>query len=65
MIKVSRLDGVEYYINPHQIERIEVNPDTMLVMMSGKNYIVRDEVDDVLKKIEAYHRQICPPVIQE
>ena len=65
MIKVTRLDGMEYFINPNQIERIEVNPDTMLIMQSGKHYIVRDEVDNVLGKIEAYHRRLTPPVIQE
>jgi flagellar protein FlbD len=65
MIKVARLDGMEYYINPNQIERIEVNPDTNLVMASGKHYIVRDEVDTILERIEAYHRRTSPPVIQE
>ncbi|MDR0324326.1 MAG: flagellar FlbD family protein [Treponema sp.] len=64
MVKVVRLDGKEYFINPNQIECIEVNPDTTLVMLSGKHHIVRDEVDDVLQKIEAYHRRIHPPVIQ-
>lgn len=65
MIKVTRLDGMDYYINPHQIECIEVTPDTVLVMFSGKRHIVRDEVDDVLGKIESYHRRIFPPVIQD
>jgi flagellar protein FlbD len=65
MIQVTRLDGIKYYINSHQIECIEVNPDTTLVMLSGKHHIVREEVDDVLEKIEAYNRRICPPVIQE
>jgi len=65
MIKVTRLDGTEYYINARQIECIEVNPDTTLVMLSGKHHIVREEVDDVLNSIDAYHRRISPPVIQE
>ena len=65
MIKVTRLDGMEYYISPQQIECIEVNPDTTLVMLSGKRHILRDEVDVVLEKIEAYHRRLFPPVIQE
>jgi len=63
MIKVTRLDGKEYFVNPLQIECIEVRPDTALMMLSGKSYIVREEVDDVLGKIEAYYRRICPPVI--
>ena len=65
MIKVSRLDGMEYYINPNHIERIEINPDTTLIMQSGKHHIVRDEADSVLEKIMAYQRQILPPIMQE
>ena len=65
MIKVTRLDGTEYLINPQQIEYIEINPDTTLVTLSGKLHIVREEADVVLERIEAFHRRICPPVIQE
>jgi len=65
MIKVTRLDGAEYYLNPRQIECIEVNPDTTLVMLSGNRHILREEVDDVLEKIETCYRRACPPVIQD
>ncbi|MDR2159782.1 MAG: flagellar FlbD family protein [Treponema sp.] len=60
MIKVTRLDGMEYFINPHQIESIEIRPDTTLVMLSGKHLIVREEVDEVLKNIEEYRRRLNP-----
>ena len=65
MIKVTRLDGKEYWINPHQIEYIEINPDTTLVMLSGKHYVVRDEADEVLGRIEAYRKRLGPYVAQE
>ena len=65
MIKVARLDGTEYYINPHHIESIEIRPDTTLVMLSGKNLIVRDEVDAVLEKILAYRNLLSPYIVQE
>ena len=65
MIKVTRLDGKEYFINPHQIECIEINPDTTLVMLSGKHHIVREEADDVLGKIEEYRKRLAPCVVQE
>ena len=58
MIKVTRLDGVEYYINPHQIESIEINPDTTLIMLSGKHVIVRERVPVVLERIEEYRKRI-------
>jgi len=65
MIRVTRLDGTEYYINPHQIECIEVRPDTTLLMMSGRNLIVREEVDTVLEKILAYRNLLSPYIVQE
>jgi len=65
MIKVTRLNGTEYYVNPHQIECIEINPDTTLVMLSGKHHIVREETDEVLERINAYRQRLSPPVVQE
>jgi len=65
MIKVSKLDGTEYYINPHQIECIEIRPDTALVMLSGKQHIVKEEVDTILEKIDEYRRRLSPYVVQE
>ena len=58
MIKVTRLNKKEYYINPHQIESIETNPDTTLLLLSGKSVIVRETVDDLIEKIVEYRRRI-------
>jgi flagellar protein FlbD len=65
MIKVTKLNGTGYYINPHQIEYIEINPDTTLVMLSGKTHIVREEVDEVLERIDEYRRRLSPYIVQE
>lgn len=58
MIEVSRFDGSTYYINPHQIEFIEVNPDTTIRLASGKKVLVKDSVKDIKKKIIDYYAQI-------
>lgn len=58
MIQVTRLDGTEYYINPHQIESIETHPDTTLVMLSGKKVIVRETTEQVIKRIIDYRKLI-------
>jgi flagellar protein FlbD len=58
MIRVTRLDGKEYYINPHQIESIETRPDTTLLMLSGKYVIVREAVEEVINRIIEYRRRI-------
>ena len=58
MIKVTRLNGKEYYLNPHQIESIEIHPDTTLLMLSGKYVVIREGVDDVIDRIVEYRRRI-------
>ena len=58
MVKVTRLDGAEYFVNPHQIEYIEVNPDTTLVMLSGKRLVVREDYQTVFDEIVEYRRLI-------
>jgi len=58
MIKVTRLNGKEYFINPHQIESIEILPDTTLLMLSGKHVVVLEKVDEVLDRIIEYRKRI-------
>ena len=58
MIKVTRLNGTEYYINPHQIESIEFRPDTTLMMLSGKHVVVLEKIEELIKSIVEYRRLI-------
>ena len=58
MVKVTRLDGCEYHVNPHQIEYIEQNPDTTLIMLSGKRLVVREDYQTVFDGIVDYRRLI-------
>jgi len=58
MIQVTRLDGVEYFLNPHQIESIETHPDTTLVMLSGKRIVIKEKPQTVIDRIVEYRRKI-------
>ena len=58
MIQVTRLNNTVYYVNPHQIEYIECNPDTTLIMLSGKRLIVREDYHSVFDRIVKYRRLI-------
>jgi flagellar protein FlbD len=58
VIQVTRLDGKSYYVNPHQIEYIEANPDITLIMLSGKRLVVQEDYQSVFERIVAYRRQI-------
>jgi flagellar protein FlbD len=58
MIEVTRLDGKTYYVNPHQIEYVECNPDTTMVMLSGKRLVVREDYQTLFTRIVEYRRLI-------
>ena len=58
MIQVTKLNDKTYYLNPHQIEYIECNPDTTIIMLSGKRLVVRDDYQALFGKIVEYRRLI-------
>ncbi len=58
MVEVTRLNGTIFYINPHQIEYIEQNPDTTLIMLSGKRLVVQEEYQILFDRIVNYRRLI-------
>ncbi len=58
MVELTRLNGTTYYVNPHQIEYIERNPDTTLIMLSGKRLVVQEEFQVVFDRIVSYRRLI-------
>jgi flagellar protein FlbD len=58
MIEVTQLNGTIYFINPHQIESMELVPDTVLTMLSGKRLMVRESSRTIMERIVAYRKQI-------
>lgn len=58
MIKVTRLNGKEYYINFDLIETIEETPDTVLTLRDGKKYVVSETTDEILNRIIDFKRKI-------
>ena len=58
MIKLTRLNGKEFFINPHQIETIEETPDTNIRLFSEKSIIVKEKGEEVLERIIEYRKKI-------
>lgn len=58
MVALTKLNGASFYLNPHQIEFIECVPDTTITMLSGKRIVVREKIEELLKKIVVYRQQI-------
>lgn len=58
MIKVTRLNGETFYINPDLIEFIEETPDTVVSMITGRKIIIQETVPEVLEHILEYRKRI-------
>ncbi len=51
MINVTRLVGPEFTLNEDHIERIEATPDTVIHLVDGTNYVVRESVEEIVGRI--------------
>ncbi len=58
MIKLSRINGMPFFLNAELIEQIESTPDTVLTLVNGKTIMVAEPVEKVLKRIMAYRSRI-------
>lgn len=58
MIKVNRLNNTEFMINCELIEFIEETPDTVITLTTGKKFVVKDSIDELLKKVIEYKSNI-------
>ena len=58
MIIVTRLNGPQVALNCDLIERIEATPDTVLTLVDGTKYIVRDSVEDIVAKVREFRASV-------
>ena len=58
MIRVTRLNGERFALNPDLIERVEAHPDTVVFLVDGTKYVVKETVDEVLVEIREYRAGI-------
>ncbi len=58
MIRVTRLNGEQFALNPDLIERVEAHPDTVAFLVDGTKYVVKETVDEVLTEIREYRAGI-------
>jgi flagellar protein FlbD len=57
MINVSRLNGVEFFVNDEMIETMEQSPDTVVTMSNGHKYIVKETIEELLERIIAFRKR--------
>lgn len=58
MVTLTRLSGSVFALNSDLIERIDSTPDTVITLVDGKKYVVRESRDLVVAAIRACRGQI-------
>jgi flagellar protein FlbD len=58
MIRLTRLNGSEIFVNPALIELMEELPDTHITLTNGDKYIVLEPARIVVERIVAFNSRI-------
>ena len=58
MIKVTKLNNIEYILNSDLIETIEATPDTIITTTNGKKLIVKETVGEVVGRVADFRSRI-------
>lgn len=65
MIEVHRLNGELFLLNSDMIETVEVTPDTVIRLINGHRYVIRETFKDVQDAVIEFRRRagyVCFPV---
>ncbi|MEK7468278.1 MAG: flagellar FlbD family protein [Planctomycetota bacterium] len=62
MIKVTRLNGKEFVVNAEMIQFMEATPDTVITLANKEKIVVKEAIDDLIKRVVDYNRGIRGPV---
>ena len=56
MIKLTRLGGEEFVLNAELIRYVETRPDTYVTLTLGERLVVRESMEEVLRRALDYQR---------
>ena len=63
MISLHMINDANIVVNSDLIEFIEATPDTVISLSTGKKFIVKESVPDVVDKVVEFRRSLTKPPI--
>ncbi len=57
MIPVTRFNGSTFILNADLIETLEATPDTVITLVTGKKYVVRESVEEIIERILDFRKK--------
>lgn len=58
MIKVTKLNGREFFLNAEHIQFVEETPDTVITLVNNERITVKEPSQEVVRKVIEYMRTI-------
>lgn len=66
MVKLTRLNQKQFWLNADLIETVEETPDVVVTLTNGHKYIVCESGEAVIRAIVQYRQQVsCPAARKE
>ena len=58
MIQLTKRNGERFLVNHNQIESIEMIPESKIVIMNRDYFIVKEEPEVIIRKIQEYNAKV-------
>lgn len=58
MVKLTKIDGAEIYINAEEIESVESAFNSTITLRSSRKIVVKESAEEIKEKVIEYKRQI-------
>lgn len=58
MIRLTRLNGRPFVLNAEQIKSIEQTPDTLVHLLNGEQFMVREDMEEVVRRAIEFQRSV-------
>lgn len=58
MILLHKLNNCEVFINAELIESVESSPDTVINLVTGNRFVVRESKEDVAMRVIEYKKKV-------
>ena len=65
MIRLTRLNGSEVFLNADLVATVESHHDTVVTLVDGKTYVVLEPADEVVTRITSYRASVLTAVEQQ
>ena len=60
MIRLTRINQVPVVLNADLIEHMESTPDTVISLINGQKFVVRESPEEVIQRVIDYRRELHP-----